>query len=727
MSQQDHQTVVVSNGEDFFEIPASDVATALSEGFYLPRERGLTIVAKENEVFEIPVVDLPAALQDGFRDLIPDSEEPSLSTVDSNDAASVGTEADTDWDSKTGSGVRCELDSSSKLSSGGAASFQPNQPASERLTETGVAAGESDERDSLKNDSEPDVGEHDDVAVHSQSGNPTVFGLDRIVLEELEDREAQRRKYLKDALLTAEGMEKLKFFVLLQIPSRREVDRFMRSYGISTLLHAVLLVMLGFLVFKSPPVMDMHVISSVMSDAELEAPEEGPPVEIDVTDDAVQPTDDAAQLQDMLAMTRLADVDLSPESLKLDITGAGEPAAAADVEGGGMTQSGTAVKGALGARSVAISKYGGTPTSEAAVEAALDWLARHQESDGSWCFRHSSTPECNCPGAGTHEGRTGATGAALLTYFGAGYTFADGPRAGTIRRGLQFLLQSIEISPTGYGELREKNSGHGGIYQHGLATAALCEALAVNRVLVRMINRDRKVRFIDSSGYEVTLKDLTRLGKTLRNASQLAVNYTVVHQDPKQGGWGYEPKSAGDTSILGWQVMSLISARSEDLEIPPQTWAGVANFLQTVSSDNGFAYRPGGPPKNSTTAIGVLCQMFTGATRSDPQLRLGVEHICAQGPARSEMYYNYYATQAVFAWGDEEGESGRKLWTEWNNRTRDMLVATQQKEGHLKGSWAGDGAGGRHFATCLAAMTLEIYYRKLPVYQRLSLEPIELN
>ncbi|MDA1163389.1 MAG: hypothetical protein O3B13_09830, partial [Planctomycetota bacterium] len=424
--------------------------------------------------------------------------------------------------------------------------------------------------------------------------------------------------------------------------------------------------------------------------------------------------------------SQLAKFDLSPESLKLDITGAGEPAAA-DATGGGMTQSGAATQGALGARSVAIGQFGGTPSSEAAVEAALDWLTRHQAPDGSWCFNHSLTSGCNCPGAGSHQGRTGATGAALLTFFGAGYTYADGPRAETIRKGLQYLLQSIVVNPAGYGDLKGENPGHGGIYQHGLAAAALCEALAINRVLIKMISKDRSIKFIDPSGHEVTLADLTKLGNILRNACQLAINYIVFHQDSKQGGWGYQPKSAGDTSILGWQVMALISARSEKLLTPSATWAGISNFLNTVSSGAGYAYRPGAAPKDSTTAIGILCRMYTGAQRSDPRLKSGVEYLSKEGPKRSEMYYNYYATQAVFAWGDEKGDNGQKLWTEWNNRTRDMLVATQGKDGHAKGSWVSEAQGGRHFATCLGAMTLEIYYRKLPVYQRLSLEPIELK
>ena len=57
-----------------------------------------------------------------------------------------------------------------------------------------------------------------------------------------------------------------------------------------------------------------------------------------------------------------------------------------------------------------------------------------------------------------------------------------------------------------------------------------------------------------------------------------------------------------------------------------------------------------------------------------------------------------------------------------------LLVATQDrgstpKHPHLRGSWSPDGdvhsgAGGRLMMTSLAVLTLEVYYRHLPLYRR---------
>jgi hypothetical protein len=55
---------------------------------------------------------------------------------------------------------------------------------------------------------------------------------------------------------------------------------------------------------------------------------------------------------------------------------------------------------------------------------------------------------------------------------------------------------------------------------------------------------------------------------------------------------------------------------------------------------------------------------------------------------------------------------------------RDHLVSTQHRSGSAKGSWNYDGNhdSGRLYCTAMAAMTLEVYYRYLPVYGPEALE-----
>jgi hypothetical protein len=71
---------------------------------------------------------------------------------------------------------------------------------------------------------------------------------------------------------------------------------------------------------------------------------------------------------------------------------------------------------------------------------------------------------------------------------------------------------------------------------------------------------------------------------------------------------------------------------------------------------------------------------------------------------------------------------GGEPWEFWNPQVRNLLVKTQDKgldakHPHLKGSWTPKddlwGAqGGRIMTTSLSILTLEVYYRHLPLYQR---------
>src|SRR4030095_8158497 len=65
-----------------------------------------------------------------------------------------------------------------------------------------------------------------------------------------------------------------------------------------------------------------------------------------------------------------------------------------------------------------------TPETESAVRAALRWLARHQNVDGSWSaegFNHKCV-NGKCSGTGEHASDTGVTSLSLLPFLGAGYT-----------------------------------------------------------------------------------------------------------------------------------------------------------------------------------------------------------------------------------------------------------------------------------------------------------------
>jgi hypothetical protein len=212
---------------------------------------------------------------------------------------------------------------------------------------------------------------------------------------------------------------------------------------------------------------------------------------------------------------------------------------------------------------------------------------------------------------------------------------------------------------------------------------------------------------------------MTKDGK-LRGPAQQAVDFIVNAQDKTGGGWRYKPKDRGDTTVTGWQVMALKSAKAAELKVPDEVVQKAQKFLDSVSTVGGsqYAYEPGGPPGTpALTAIGLLCRIYLGWTPEIPALEKGVEYLSEMPPTPNNIYYDYYATQVLHHWGGDP-------WAKWNNVMRDQLVDTQIQEGDAAGSWrpAGDhaGAGGKLYQTSLSIMTLEVYYRYMPMYRHQS-------
>jgi hypothetical protein len=91
----------------------------------------------------------------------------------------------------------------------------------------------------------------------------------------------------------------------------------------------------------------------------------------------------------------------------------------------------------------------------------------------------------------------------------------------------------------------------------------------------------------------------------------------------------------------------------------------------------------------------------------------GLTALAKPGPDPDAVYLNFYLSQALL-------QRDHPLWQRWNARNRDQLVARQAARGHEAGSWfladQDTAPGGRLAHTALAVLTLEVYYRLLPIY-----------
>jgi hypothetical protein len=345
-----------------------------------------------------------------------------------------------------------------------------------------------------------------------------------------------------------------------------------------------------------------------------------------------------------------------------------------------------------------IAAQGGSPDTEAAVRAALQWLANNQDTDGRWDAsdfgagkdRHIGRDHLRNVGS---EADNGVTGLALLAFLGNGHTHLEGEYRETVERGLEFLLSTQKPD----GNLSGGADQYAMMYCHGMAALAVSEAYAMTQD-ERLLAPVRK-----------------------------AVGYTLGSQHPTSGGWRYKPaETVCDTSQLGWQLMVLKSAELAGIEIPARSRQGMQRFLKSVSSGRhgGLAsYRPmsiaGERVTASMTAEALVCRQFLGMARSNPASDEAGNFILSDMPGRgvNNFYYWYYATLGMF---QLQGQH----WERWKNALEPTLIANQRSEGDLSGSWDPDpvwgGHGGRVYSTAFGALCLEVYYRFLPLYVQAS-------
>lgn len=355
------------------------------------------------------------------------------------------------------------------------------------------------------------------------------------------------------------------------------------------------------------------------------------------------------------------------------------PTGAADDEPEKLTPGGYG--GRTGKGKEMLLKAGGTEESEAAVAAGLNWLARHQAKDGSWGGSDFAKDRgCTCGQPGHHD-RMYGTAIALLPFLGAGHTHKDkGPHAKRIEQALKWLITKQQADGT--------YSGNG--YVQGLAALAVCEAYAMTE------------------------------DPLLKGPAQRGIG-AIVKWQGDNGGFRYSPKQKGDLSVTSWHFQALKAGENAKLDIPKATMTGVRDFLDSVATPDGSGY--GYTERNATptmTAAGLLCREFQGWGPRHPGLNKGVTYLQKTPPAAAfkNMYYYYYATQTVRHFGGAG-------WQQWNDKMRDLLIAAQDQgktadKQDQKGSWdpTGDAFGaqfGRLGHTALCLLTLEVYYRHVPL------------
>lgn len=482
-------------------------------------------------------------------------------------------------------------------------------------------------------------------------------------------------------------------------PGQRSTGEDLRKGGTSILSSVVLVTIALFLLrtmtwqIEAEPVLDPIVCRFATNDEpEAESQPLEPPEQIQQeTDDATEPPEpvpdeqpeqfDQEPMEQATSEPAMADVpetdtDGKPSEVKSTVLNATDlDAAAVD----NRSDEG---------RKALLQKYGGSEDSEAAVQKALEWLASVQHPQGYWDFVNVGA----AGNAGTVNNPIGGTAYALLPFLAAGQSHRVGQYQREVGAGLTYLTRVGIQAPAGY-DLRgiinkrsDDKSPNEAYYVHGAATQALCEAWY-----------------------------MTKDGR-LRRPAEEAVRFLINSQDPVGGGWRYNPRDAGSTSVTVVQVMALSAAEKCGIEVPKPVLDRIRRYVDSVQVDGDGRYGYDVARKHYTgpvSAMALLSRIYLGWGRNDGDLRAGVARLDKAGPWEN-IYSVYFATQVMKHWGGEE-------WQRWNARVRDDLVATQATEGAAGGSWKPRTSaiharqGGRLLTTVLATMTLQVYYRYKPL------------
>ncbi|MEM6675961.1 MAG: hypothetical protein AAF726_24140 [Planctomycetota bacterium] len=361
-----------------------------------------------------------------------------------------------------------------------------------------------------------------------------------------------------------------------------------------------------------------------------------------------------------------------------------------------------------------------------AREAGLRWLAAFQDDDGRWdCDAFAKAAKSDGAGkdsddafwndewlerdpvrgkgdrakrARTAEGGhpnhdIGVSGLALLALMADGSTRTKGLHAETIGRGLDWLRGQQDAESGLIGQ----RVGHYFVYDHGIASLALVEALS----------------------FETS--------KEAREAAQNAMNFIARARNP-YGVWRYEvpPNGDNDTSVSTWMTLATVAGKEAGLKVDREALISAINWFDEMT-DPGTGrcgYTETGstssrvPGQNdqfptdlseTLTAAALLCRIEIGQQPRENQVmishvRLLLRSLPDAPPEQIDdalwILYGMRATSRL----------GGRPWSRWQETFVPTIVRSQAKDGPAAGSWDPTDAWGfsmgRVGTTALMAWTL---------------------
>lgn len=477
------------------------------------------------------------------------------------------------------------------------------------------------------------------------------------------------------------------------------------SFGIHMLLFAILLLFTPPpTARKKPPVKVAAEIVEPDIEEDIEIQEE---IELLETEDETEVTDTEVEIEIEVTPDETLVVDAEEDALVTDDTDFddsddGVIGVPSNLGSGGRGRSGISSRVSSAGKKKKNQQAGMTKASARALARGLRWLAKVQERDGHWDTRRYE---------GHHTGPA-VTALAQLAFLGAGNSTIIGRYRKNVRESERWLKKKyIKNNPA--------KIGKGGLigdfkYEAAVTMMAMAESWAMNE--------DKKLKpFVQS------------LVDTAINGQCMTGRY--------KGSWGYKSCYGGkegqqdgihaDTSVAGWWMMGLKSAKVAGVKIPDRSWDAAREYFRAASqkSKDGNVYRgvyAFGVEEHAATmtAVNLTCLQFLGIKGNDPMLKglanwfvktpEGKKSMPSSKPKKLYYYLWYYQALGFFQMG-----TNSKYWTSFAPTFQSMVNGLQK----TNGSWPIEIHGGKVKAgeygekigivgtTATACLMLEIAYR----------------
>jgi len=325
-----------------------------------------------------------------------------------------------------------------------------------------------------------------------------------------------------------------------------------------------------------------------------------------------------------------------------------------------------------------------------AVERGLEFLAAHQNRDGSWysdigfklndTYTVTSSEEEQRMSGGGH---VGVTALACMSFMAGGNLPDRGKYGENIANGLEYVLRSVKED----GYITDNGTR---MYSHAFATLFLAEIYGMTH------RRDVQLKL------------------------QMAVDLIVKSQN-RWGSWRYLPFAPdSDMSITVCQIMALRAARNIGIRVPRSTIDRAIEYVlrsayRSGPQRGGFKYqlRNDQPTRTSfpLTAAGIAT-LYGAGVYSHDLIEEGLDYLRREFDTLSGMrdhyfyfYGHYYAVQAMYV-------AGGQHWEWYWPRIQAQLVHDQRSDG----SWENNVSP--EFGTAVATLILQIPNQYLPIFQR---------